>query len=246
MHMKKHLPDWITMGTRTREFFIWLENHSERILYLERFYFVKGGIGSCMIVYGAQSGNAVESFHLMHLYCVYRLKDHALFEVAPILYRALGIPEEFCFPGKETVQMELEKKVTAQGRYQMEHAWDELLLKTKYKAKELIPAVSKEQIHMTARRYFQMGKRAKDIFYQPEFSFEKIGGFQDEQFLYYLNAEKKAVDHLVELWMQKELAQISMKRIYYSCVKEEMADMEKSRFWKEEPKNERNAGKKTA
>lgn len=230
--MREHLPDWITMGKRTMDFFKWLENGGESIEVFSNIFFVKGTMQDCVIIYGAdqKNTNGMEELHLMQIYGIFRKRDHTLYEVSPVLFQTVGIPEEFYFPDKGNIQKKLEEEVTELGKKKMDDSWDQLILKSGCTREQLIPALSREQICMTARRYLQMGKKSKDIRYLPRFSFEMAhGGFSDRHFLQYLNEEQKTLEELTEDWLCTHLSEISMKKIYYGCVKEEMEAMEKSR-----------------
>lgn len=230
--MKGCLPDWITMGYRTRDFYKWLGNSQEYMADFSGRFFMKGTIQDCVLIYGSQKNtDDMEEFHLTQLCGIFRKSDATLYEASPVLYQSIGIPKEFCFPDKESMQGELEKKVTLSGRKLLDTSWDQLVLKSGCTKEQLIPVINREQIRITARRYFQIGKKAQDIYYLPQFSFSSVqGGFTDKLFLHYLNAEQETVKDLTDVWLMSHLSEISMKKIYYGCVKEEMEAMEKTRY----------------
>lgn len=66
----------------------------------------------------------------------------------------------------------------------------------------------------------------------------------------YLEDEESAVGTVTNRWLMKMLADISKKRIFYGCVREEMEEMEKANYSGVRNKNEsfqtQNAEKKTA
>lgn len=226
--MAECLPDWVNEGTRTQEFLKWLECGGEYIGSFSEWSFMKGTMQNCVLVYGLEQ-SGTDRFHFIRLCGIFRKTDCALYEVSPVLYQAIGIPKEFCFPDKESVRSEIEEKVTDRGKKLMDEAWDQLVIRSGCTREQLIPMINREQIRMAARRYFQMGKSSKDISYLPRFSFESIwNGLPDETFLKYLNDESKTVETVTEVWLKEHLSEISKKRIYYGCVREEMADMEKS------------------
>lgn len=228
--MVNYLPDWVNEGKETRDFLEWLECGSESMGRFSGWFLVKGALEGCVLIYtaGYQGNEEPGRFRLMQLCGIFRKEDCTLYEVSPVLYQAVGIPEEFGFPDKKDVQADMEEKVTARGRELMQKGWDELVIQSGCTKEQLIPVINREQIRQAARRYFHMKKRAADINYQPQFSFEVLKSeFSDETFLQYLNNETLAVETMAKSWMCKTLPDISKKRIYYGCVREEMAEMEK-------------------
>lgn len=229
--MAGQFPDWVREGKETPELLAWLESEKDVMEVFAKQTLLKARSKNCVLIY-SQGGEGKETgFHSIRLCGIFRKTDRALYEVTRELYQAAGIPETFCFPDKEEVQKEVERKVTEAGRKKMLEEWDELVLKSGFTREQMIPAIDREQIRMTAKRYFQMGKRAADIDYQPRFSFASISlPFRDEAFLWYLEDGKAMVAAAVKVWLAHGLADISKKRIYFGCVKEEMADMEKSGY----------------
>lgn len=231
--MTGQLPDWVTAGKETRKLFDWLEYGKDSISLFSNRFFMKVTAGNCVLIYTEDAGQTerTERFHSSRLCGIYRKTDHTLYEAGPALYQAIGIPMEFCFPDKDMIQKELEEKVTISGREQMQQEWDQLVQNAGFTREELIPAIDRAQIRMTARRYFQMGKRAKHIVYLPRFSFAALQWeLPDEVLLQYLDDEAAAVGAVTANWLMKSLAEISKKRIFYGCVREEMAEMEKTGY----------------
>lgn len=239
--MEERLPDWISAGKETKNLYEWLEYSKDGINLFSGCLFMKVTAGSCALIYTEDAGRTegTNRFRLCRLCGIYRKRDHTLYEAAPVLYQTFGIPAEICFPDKTDIQKELEEKVTTRGRERIRQEWDQLVQRAGFTGEELIPFINREQIRMTARRYFQIGKRAADILYLPRFSFAAIQNeLPDELLLQYLENEKDVVGTVTEDWLMKSLAEISRKRIFYGCVREEMAEMEKSRYAKAKSRKE--------
>jgi len=233
--MTERLPDWVSAGKETKKLFEWLEYSKDGMNLFSGCLFMKVTAGSCMLIYteDASRTEGKNRFRSCRLCGIYRKRDHTLYEASPALYQSFGIPAEICFPDKTDIQKELEEKVTIRGRERIGQEWDQLVQRAGFTREELIPFINREQIRMTARRYFQIGKRAADILYLPRFSFAAIQDeLPDELLLQYLEDEAEAVGTVTEAWLMKALAEISRKRIFYGCVQEEMAEMEKSRYAK--------------
>lgn len=233
--MEGRLPDWVTEGKGTGKFLAWLENDIGGTGIFAGKTFLNTAMGNCILIYAAHQGPKAEAgqFHEMYLCGMFRRTDYTLYEAKPVLYEAAGIPEEFVFPDKGDVQMEAEKLITAKGRTRLREDWDNLLKESGVSGKQIIPAIDREQIRMMARRYFQMGKRSEDIHYQPRFSFDSLHvPFTDLDFVSYLNDSAALTDRIAQRWLTHAFAEIAKRRIYYGCVKEEMAEMEKSGYRK--------------
>lgn len=228
--MAERLPAWVKEGKKTKDLLTWLKCRKDVSGTFSECLLIKASVGSCILIYVQKQGEEQEDgLHFMRLCGVLRTTDDTLYEVGPELYQAAGIPEDFRFPDKGEIQKELEEKVSIKGREMIKEEWDELVIRSGLTKEQIIPAIEREQVRMTARRYFQLGKRASDIAYRPHFSFAAVGfQFPDEEFLSYLENETQMVNNLAQMWLHKALAEISKKRIYYGCVREEMAEMEKS------------------
>lgn len=229
--MAGKVPDWVREGKETQELLAWLESEKDGMEAFAKQMLLKARSQNCVLIYSLGEGRKKTGFHSIRLCGIFRKTDRTLYEVTGELYQAAGIPETFTFPGKGEVQIEAEEKVTSLGRKMVLEEWDDLVIKSGFTRAQLIPAIEREQIRMTAKQYFKLGKRAADIEYQPRFSFSSISRpFRDEAFLWYLEDEKAMVEAAVNMWLKHGLADISQKRIYFGCVKEEMADMEKTGY----------------
>lgn len=221
--MDQILPDWITKDTQT--FFSWLTGETQTYHGL-----TKVEKESCVLIYGNQPPERQGGMHELHLYGIFRKTDATLYEVNALLYQIAGIPTEFSFPEKDYIQRELECKVSAKGRIIIKNSWDELVISCGYTVKDLIPVIDREQILTAAEKYQKRGKRSLDIVYVPYFTFTSQKHlFSDAEFLQYLNHEDSYVDRTAWEWIKKDLPQISKKRIYYGCVREEMRRMESNK-----------------
>lgn len=227
--MAMALPDWIKEGKHTEKLLEWLNQESEAVSIFSGRLLLKAAVGNCVLLYAENQDQSMEEFHDITLCGIFRKSDCTLYEAGAQLYQAAGIPEEFMFPDKDAVQAKLEQKVTDFGRMLIDRYWDDLVEQSGLTGKDLIPAINREQIRLKAKHYLQMGKRAKDVQYLPEFSFSVFGiPFTDELLLRYLDDETSGVNDVTTMWLESELADISKKRICYGCIREEMADMEKS------------------
>lgn len=238
--MTERLPDWVHAGEGTKRLFEWLEYAKEGINIFSGHLFIKAEMETCVLIYAEDNCQTEKTkrLHSCRLCGIYRKTDHTLYEAGAALYQSFGIPGEFCFPDKSGIQKELEEKVTIRGRERVKQEWDQLVQRAGFTREELIPFINREQIRMTARRYFQIGKRAEHILYLPRFSFAAIQSeLPDELFLQYLEDEAAAVEIVTETWLMKSLAEISRKRIFYGCVREEM------RRWRNPDTPEQKAAK---
>lgn len=250
--MAEKYPDWIMEGVQTKRFLAWLTKETDQVARFSEWILLKGVKNGCVLVYHVPDTDFImqEGFHSIELCGIFRKKDYSLYEVSPILYQAVGIPEEFGFPDKAEIQSEIEEKVTVHGRQKLQKEWDDLLIKSGFTREQLIPSIDREMIHLAAKRYSQMGKRAKDLVYVPVFSFDSIQcTLSDEIFLQYLENAEYTVKALTERWLTRMLADVSKKRIYYGCVREEMEELEKAE--RNQPKSKemmkvKNAEKRSA
>lgn len=234
--MAEWLPDWINEGRETKDLLAWLKYRKSATGVFSGHILIKVMLRSCVLIYIENHGKGEEDrLHFMKLCGILRTTDDTLYEVAPELYQAAGIPEDFSFPNKREIQKEIEEKVTAKGREMIKERWDELVINAGLTRDQIIPAIEREQVRMTARRYFQMGKRAADIDYRPRFSFESLKfELSDEDFLLYLDNEMQLIGEKTQMWLNKALSEISKKRIYYGCVREEILEMERASYAKGE------------
>ncbi len=220
--MNQILPDWIKEGKDTKTFFSWLMGEIPTYHGL-----TKVEKESCVLIYGNQSPDQQDGMHELHLYGVFRKTDDTLYEVNELLYQVAGIPTEFSFPGKDYIQRELECKVSTKGRTIIKNSWDDLVLSCGFTVGDLIPVIDRGQILMAAEKYQNWGKRSLDMVYVPYFTFtSQKRVFSDEEFLQYLNHDEAFAERTAWEWIKKDLPQISKKRIYYGCVREEMRRME--------------------
>ncbi len=227
--MAKDLPDWIKEGKHTAKLLEWLNQEAEPVGIFSGWMLFKAAIGNCVLIYAENQDQCMEEFHEIKLCGIFRKSDCTLYETGVQLYRAAGIPEEFIFPDKDAIQTELEKKVTDFGRRLIEQCWDDLVEQSDLTGKDLLPAINRDQIRLKAKQYLQMGKCAKDVRYLPKFSFSVFGiPFTDELLLRYLEDEMSGVNDVTSMWLESALADISKNRIYYGCIREEIAELERS------------------
>lgn len=251
--MKEHLPDWAKEEKDAGTFFAWLNEGTDGIRICSGFVLVKVPVKNCILVYTVKADDTAQNdrLHALQLCGIFRRTDGMFYEADPALYQVLKIPEGLSFPDKSAVQRELEEKVTIRGRERINKEWDQLVQRFGFTREQLIPAICKEQINQRARRYLQMGKRSHQLVYLPKFTFASMQSeLPDELFLRYLQKEKDAVEHTTEIWLKNCLPDIAKSRIYYGCVKEAMAELEKSRYAKRSREKESadlsGAEKKTA
>ena len=145
-----------------------------------------------------------------------------------VFYQAVGIPADFLFPTKESLKKEVEMKVTHLVKNMMDTNWDQLLLKYQHQRSSLVPNINRIQVEETSKRFLEAGIKPEELFYSPSFTFEKAQmEYTDVMFLYTLNHAKKAVKMIADKWLSESFWEISQKRIYIGCVREEMKELQK-------------------
>ena len=78
------------------------------------------------------------------------------------------------------------------------------------------------------KRYLKAQIKPEELFNSPKFSFAKMQvEYTDVMFLYCLNHHEKAVQMIADKWLKESLWEISQKRIYLECVREEMEELQK-------------------
>ena len=106
--------------------------------------------------------------------------------------------------------------------------WDKLLLKYQNQRDSLFPNINRTQVQETSKRYLKTQIKPEELFYSPKFSFAKMQvEYTDVMFLYCLNHHEKAVQMIADKWLKESLWEISQKRIYLECVREEMEELQK-------------------
>ena len=156
------------------------------------------------------------------------LPDYSLYEVDFVFYEAVGIPADFLFPTKESLKKEVEMKVTHLVKNRMDTNWDQLLLRYQHQKGSLVPNINRIQVEETSKRFLEAKIKPEELFYSPSFTFEKAQmEYTDVMFLYTLNHAKKAVQMIADKWLSESFWEISQKRIYIGCVREEMKELQK-------------------
>ena len=119
-------------------------------------------------------------------------------------------------------------KVTHLVKNMMDTNWDQLLLKYQHQKGSLVPNINRIQVEETSKRFLEAGIKPEELFYSPKFSFAKMQvEYTDVMFLYCLNHHEKAVQIIADKWLKESLWEISQKRIYLECVREEMEELQK-------------------
>ena len=119
-------------------------------------------------------------------------------------------------------------KVTHLVKNMMVTNWDQLLLKYQHQRSSLVPNINRIQVEETSKRFLEAGIKPEELFYSPSFTFEKAQmEYTDVMFLYTLNHAKKAVKMIADKWLSESFWEISQKRIYIGCVREEMKELQK-------------------
>ena len=151
-----------------------------------------------------------------------------LYEVDTAFYEAVGIPADFIFPTRENLKKEVESRVTHLVKNLIDTKWDKLLLKYQNQRDSLFPNINRTQVQETSKRYLKAKIKPEELFYSPKFSFAKMQvEYTDVMFLYCLNHHEKAVQMIADKWLKESLWEISQKRIYLGCVREEMEELQK-------------------
>ena len=108
-------------------------------------------------------------------------------------------------------------KVTHLVKNLIDTKWDKLLLKYQNQRDSLFPNINRTQVQETSKRYLKA--KIKPAKMQVEYT--------DVMFLYCLNHHEKAVQIIADKWLKESLWEISQKRIYLGCVREEMEELQK-------------------
>lgn len=171
------------------------------------------------IVYSLRNQNFVVYFICRIIFC---MKWTLLF------MKQSGIPADFIFPTRENLKKEVEGRVTHLVKNLIDTKWDKLLLKYQNQRDSLFPNINRTQVQETSKRYLKAKIKPEELFYSPKFSFAKMQvEYTDVMFLYCLNHHEKAVQMIADKWLKESLWEISQKRIYLGCVREEMEELQK-------------------
>ena len=222
-------PDWVKEAKRSKELLSWIKDPDHSIQQFGSQLLFKSKQENCMLFYAVPSVEAPgKELRQLNFCGVLHLPDYLLYEAGSAIYKAAGIPEDFVFPTKESLKKELETKVSLLVKQKMEAEWSELLLRYQDQSGSLVPNISRTQIQKVSLRYLQAGKKPEELFYQHRFSFTKLQmEYTDLLFLRYVNHAEKAVQKVADKWLEKSLWEISQKKIYIGCVREEMKEMQK-------------------
>ena len=215
-------PDWVMEAKKSRELLSWIQDpvHSTKKFHSQ--LFIKCQEENCMLFYAASPWRDCLQLRKPKLCSILYLPDYSVF------YQAVGIPADFLFPTKESLKKEVEMKVTHLVKNMMDTNWDQLLLKYQHQKGSLVPNINRIQVEETSKRFLEAGIKPEELFYSPKFSFAKMQvEYTDVMFLYCLNHHEKAVQMIADKWLKESLWEISQKRIYLGCVREEMEELQK-------------------
>lgn len=222
-------PDWVMEAEEARKLLQWIQDPVHSIKMFHGQPLVKCREENCMLFYAASPERDCLQLHKPKLCSILYLPDYSLYEVDFVFYKAAGIPADFLFPTKESLKKELEMGVTHLVRNLVDTNWDKLLLKYQNQKKSLVPNINRIQVQETSKRFLEAKIKPAELFYSPNFTFEKMQvEYTDVMFLYYLNHPKKAVQMIADKWLKESFWEISQKRIYIGCVREEMKELQKA------------------
>lgn len=238
LEMTLQYPDWIQEGGMAVQLLRWLREPGYKADTFSGHLLMKCRTGKNILLYALSLPDDSRRWEKTVLCAVLHLPELSLYEVKPVFYQAAGIPREFVFPDRWELLPELERQVSASVQTAIRKDWDGLLHKYGCATRGLIPQVSREQVQAEARRYVRMGKRPAEIVYQPRCSFTKLGwNFSDGLFLQYLDAPRETAEMLAGRLLRDSLEEISQKKIYYGCIREEMEEIQKTQDRTEKAKN---------
>ena len=222
-------PDWVKEAKRSKELLSWIKDPDHSIQQFGSQLLFKSKQENCMLFYAVPSVEAPgKELRQLNFCGVLHLPDYLLYEAGSAIYKAAGIPEDFVFPTKESLKKELETKVSLLVKQKMEAEWSELLLRYQDQSGSLVPNINRIQVEETSKRFLEAGIKPEELFYSPSFTFEKAQmEYTDVMFLYTLNHAKKAVKMIADKWLSESFWEISQKRIYIGCVREEMKELQK-------------------
>lgn len=163
---------------------------------------------------------------------IFNPKNYFLYDVKDTLRIAAGISERFCFPVKQDVRREAERRISQYGAEIVRGQWDELLAASPYAAKQLIPVIDRSRIKQIAAKLYSEGKTEKDVVYSPQFVFGKQ--FTDEVYLLFLSHEEDVIRSVGSRWLARELPKIAREKITFGCIRNELQEIYKLRKNKKE------------
>lgn len=221
-------PDWVMEAKKSRELLSWIQDPVHSIKKFHSQLFIKCQEENCMLFYAASAWRDCLQLRKPKLCSILYLPDYSLYEADSVFYQAVGIPADFLFPTKESLKKEVEMKVTHLVKNMMDTNWDQLLLKYQHQRSSLVPNINRIQVEETSKRFLEAGIKPEELFYSPSFTFEKAQmEYTDVMFFYTLNHAKKAVKMIADKWLSESFWEISQKRIYIGCVREEMKELQK-------------------
>ena len=221
-------PDWVMEAKKSRELLSRIQDPVHSIKKFHSQLFIKCQEENCMLFYAASPWRDCLQLRKPKLCSILYLPDYSLYEADSVFYQAVGIPADFLYPTKESLKKEVEMKVTHLVKNLIDTKWDKLLLKYQNQRDRLFPNINRTQVQETSKRYLKAKIKPEELFYSPKFSFAKMQvEYTDVMFLYCLNHHEKAVQIIADKWLKESLWEISQKRIYLGCVREDMEALQK-------------------
>ena len=147
-----------------------------------------------------------------------------LTDVSEALRGILKVSKADAFRRKCTVRPQLEQAINQRLLFYLEQRPEFFYAL----GRKILPRVSREKVEEQARILQENGISSEEVWYQPDYSFEKMAcRFTDQVYLLYLEAGERAVDAIARQWVKEKGAEMFRKKILYACIRESLADLER-------------------
>lgn len=220
------LPAWVGQNGRTVSFFEWLTNGELFPWKCGNFFLIKVRQRKDYFLYaGYGKGQILKMEENLEFAGIFRWKDCGLYDLRKPLRNLLGIPDEFGFPEKADALKEAEEIANRKALLLIRQEWGEILQEAQCEKAGMIPKIARNEIQKYAKKYYQAGKRAEEICFQPEVPVERY--FSDHCYLLFLDNKKWVAEKIARQWVLENAAYISRQRIWYGCIRDEFMEIKK-------------------
>lgn len=220
------LPQWVQLGEDTQPFLDWLLGTDIQPWERMDSVIIKVPQKNFLYLYHAIKSESQllrlsSELEFAGLFCKC---NYGLYDVSEPLKSGLGIPEEITFQGKEETIKLLEQQMKEKIADLITNHWDEVLRNTKYKTRELLPMLKREEVRRMAEGFYLDGIATNEVVYKPDFTFG--GEISDQNYLLYLERGMHTVNAMAMYWVRKHMPELSKQRILFGCIREEMQQIE--------------------
>ena len=153
---------------------------------------------------------------------IFRWKDCGLYDLKEPLRKLLGIPEQFRFPEKAEALKEAEAIASQKALVLTGRDWGTILAEARCEKEQMIPKIARSEIKEHAKRYYEAGKTAEEIFFKPEVPVARY--FSDRCYLLFLDNKEWVAAKVARQWVLENAAYISRQRIWYGCIRDEFME----------------------